>query len=184
MKVATRQLIAKLLISGVITKNNFKIDQLDLRDDIWLHSLFREKADVLMQDESTRASWEAVVYRKKSVMKLIWKNRSEYNHWHSTLFEEAGLRERGGLPINRMGRDYEAHLTNEVGAATRAFWLQFRPLGREAIPLTDERGDEEVGELVALSPLTASLRETWEGEPKYYVVILDRSTAKRPGSCG
>jgi len=151
------------------------------RDDIWLHSLFREHAALLREDEATRAARGALLYRDKTAMKLIWKNRSEYRNWDQRLFEEAQLREDTELPRNTMGRPYERRLSDEFGAETRVFWLPFKPLGGAAIPLTDDKGEGKIGEIFRLSPLTASLKNLWKGEPKYYVVLLGSPTIEDVG---
>lgn len=87
MKVAVGELIRRLLMDNIITKDSFPAREsrvMSLRDDIWLWSLLREwepgSADLIAQRIR-----DFVFYRDKSTVQLSWKTRTIYKKWKDIL---------------------------------------------------------------------------------------------------
>ena len=174
MKAAACILIGRLLNEAVITSDSFPVKKskvMCLRDDIWLWSLLREMEP--RDDPAVNAARDALLYRDKSVVTLLWKNRSVYRLLQEDLRRSAELREEK-LNNQQLGRDYERKLTRMLGNRTLAFWLKFQPVGDHVVPLTGEDGQAEVGELGRASALVGLLEKVWEKEPQYYVIILGK----------
>jgi HD superfamily phosphohydrolase len=172
VKVAVREAISSLLESNTINASSFALDALPLRDDPWLWLELRALYAKRPREASVQAALEAILYRRKSAMTLLWKNRATYNNWNEQLLSEAGLR---NLPRKKLGRKYERFISKQIGAEVRVFWLKFDPVRTEesaSVPLTDENGKEDLGELLGISTLTDVLAKIWEGEPRYFTVVL------------
>lgn len=168
MKVAARELISGLLKRRILSKECFPIErpeEMALRDDVWLWSLLRNVDHFLEPVE--RAAYRALVLREKDHTRLLWKNRNEYEECQENLKKAAGVRE-----VERFSRRYEDGLSVHLGFQSRVFWLPFRPIDKLVVPLTQEGGDGDEGELLDSSPLTRSLEEIWQGEPQYYVAVM------------
>jgi HD superfamily phosphohydrolase len=173
LKVAVREAISLLLRKKTIKPSSFALDVLPLQDDPWLWSELRKLHKASPKEPSVRAALRAILFRDKSAMTLFWKNRATYSNWNDQLLSEAGLRE---LAPAKLGRKYEHFISDKLGVDIRVFWLNFRPVEPAALPLTDENGDESIGELLDASNLTSLLNEIWSGEPRYFVVALDNVT--------
>jgi len=171
VKVAIREAISFLLRENTIQSSSFALDDLPLRDDPWLWSELRALYATDPKETSVRSALEAILYRRKDSMTLLWKNRATYNNWNEQLLLEEGLRE---LPLRKLGREYERVTTEKLGVDIRVFWLKFQPVESAVLPLTDENGveDGDNRELLDVSNLASVLDEIWKGEPSYFVVAL------------
>ncbi|MBI2840156.1 MAG: HD domain-containing protein [Acidobacteria bacterium] len=170
MKVATAELITRLLGRDIITKESFALNDkqsMPLRDDIWLWSLLRDHASDITKDPVGKAASAAVFFRDTCELRLLWKNRTEYNEWNTKAMLSAG---KSRMPVFK--RDYEESISRLLKAKVVTYWVKFKPVGDDVIPLSSEQGDKAFGDLAPSSRLIGSLAAIWEGEPQYYVVLL------------
>lgn len=182
---SARFLIRKLLCEKVITKRSFPVTEpakMALRDDVWLLSLLRSYKPQGRLDIATRTALDNLFFRKKENVTLLWKNRAAYNALHKQLQEQAGVREP--IKVDEiLRRGYEERLAQNLKATVSVFNLGFQPVEKGLVYLSDEKGGGVVGELVDHSTLIESLKKVWEGEPRYHVVVLGKSSAERDSLC-
>lgn len=175
MKVAAMELIAALLRCGTISKSDFPIDRPDtmaLRDDVWLWWLFRNDKQLEGESGTSKAARNALLYRNKDAITLLWKNRTVYHDLHKKLRGRGGW--RGNVHPNDLGRKYEEWLTDQLGLKAIVFWPGFKPVEERSVHLAGDNGEplQNPVELLEASPLTNSLKTVWDGEPQYYVILL------------
>jgi HD superfamily phosphohydrolase len=169
MKSAARLLISSLLQQGRITKDSFCVDDvgaMSLRDDVWLWSMLRDMETV---NDASTAARGLLLRREKQGVGLLWKRRSKYGEWQEKLKAAARVRE---IDTSRFGREYETWLSERLGCRVLVLWLRFNPIGKDAVSLTSDDGGKVLDELLAVSPLVASLEEMWQKEPQYYVILV------------
>jgi HD superfamily phosphohydrolase len=168
LKLAAVEVISKLFEKGIITKESLaEPSRMVFIDDPWLWSVVRQH--YLSFDKVTQRAAEALLFRSKKVMTLLWKNRHSYSIWNNELRKVADL-ER--VPLHRLTRSYEVYLREELNIEARFMYLRFSPLGNHTIHLCNERGSDEVGALQTLSPVAKALNDMWLGEPGYYIALL------------
>lgn len=171
MKVVALELIRRLLQQGKISKRSFRVSrpkEMLLRDDVWLWRLLRENKT---NDKTGKAATLALFERGKKGTTLIWKNRTEYNRLHNELRKRSGRRD-----IGRFSREYQDWIREKLRVQAFVFWLKFKPVGNDAVPLITDAG-KPAGDLIDVSHLVRSLSDVWAEEPQYYVVLIG-DTAK------
>ena len=176
LKVALQVLIKELLVASAITATTFAArtsDILALRDDIWLWSLLRERRTVGSGQEALNdAARAAVFHRDGSRVVLLWKHRSEYRAWWHPALRSADMREDTAIST---GRRYEQHLSAKLGVPAFVYVPSFEALGKRAIHLCDDDGNDLDTRLADESILVQSLSNIWGNEPAFYVVLLNVS---------
>lgn len=182
LKAATSLLIGYLLKKKKITKDSFpitKCEEMLFRDDVWLWNLLRSEA-VDQNDADVMRSRDALFERKKSGIILLWKNRTQYQKYHQQLEKKLTLRKELPTP-QKFGRAYEKFLSNKISLKSLVFWLPFQPHGQAKIRLIQEHGNGTEFEDDALnsSPLLRSLKDVWEKEPNYYIIIFGKANSDR-----
>lgn len=175
LRVAASELVSELLIGGEITPADFDLtnpEQVALRDDPWLWMELRE---IDAASPSLQAARRALLYRDKNAMTLLWKNRAQYQGMKARLEQVAGVHE---IPKLRLGRPYQKYISEKLEIPTRTFWLPFEPVSNQHVPLTDEGGSTDVGELRTQSRIVSSLHNVWSGEPQWYLVFLGKPSGE------
>jgi len=109
----------------------------------------------------------ALFREKRSNVALLWKNRAQFTRWWNNLLEAAQQR-----TITRFPREYEDFVTEKLGITTRCLWRSFRPVGNNAVPLTDENGENDLGDILGSSALLQSLNTVWAAEPQCYIAFF------------
>lgn len=168
VKVAASILIQSLLARKTIEPSAFSPTnpRLFAVDDVWLWSLLRGTE---WTDPVECAARDLLFYRATERTLLLWKDRSHWSDLQDRVKSRAGLRY---LTAADFGRKYERFASARLGQEVRVFFLHFKPLGKIAVPLTDENGDRDRGELLGHSALSDSLEAMWRREPQYYVVVF------------
>lgn len=169
MKVAATEVVGQMLMDSVITKDDFQVgsESMPLRDDTWLWSKIREWEP---SSDAARAAKRALLFRDNSQVTLLWKNRADYEQVQNTLRDASGKREIGS---SELGRKYEQELEKRLGVKAVCFWLSFKPVGADVVPVVSEAGEPR-RDLLGLSPLAGMLSQVWRGEPQYFVVLLGK----------
>jgi HD superfamily phosphohydrolase len=170
MKIAVRELIGRLLGEGIISAKSFPTDDprtMCLRDDVWLWSLLRDMP-IPSSDKALVAVRDVAIYRDmKPNLMLLWKHRSQYTHWRDRVLEASQKR-----TITKFNSQYEDVVSKKLGVKVLCLWLSFGPTGNNAVPLTSENGDDDLGDLMDSSALIRSLSGVWAHEPQGYVALF------------
>lgn len=189
LKVATAFLISGLLHNGTISHKEFPVKDhktMTLRDDVWLWSKLRDMHSTspkLPDPNIQQCCLDAVLFRKNGGITPLWKNRVEYQEvtaWLTQKLERAALAHE--INPQRFGPRYEQYISRKLDIPAVLYWCKFKPIDRDyPIPLTDDKkGVTEEGHLLASSPVTNGLRDIWDAEPQFYVVLLgEYSGAKK-----
>ena len=173
IKIAMREAISHMLGNGTIDRASFAMDDLPLRDDVWLWNRIRE-------DQSLDASLKnALLYRDKRCIVPLWKSRATFQKMTQRLANAANMRKGEKLESDWFLREYEAYISKRLSRKTRVMMLNFKPVDSSAIWLTDENGCEDAGELFDYSSMSTKLNAIWSGEPSFHVILLDTTPANR-----
>jgi hypothetical protein len=145
-----------------------------LRDDEWLWNIIRGSTEGA-EEGYIRYARDAVLYRDKSAMRLLWKDRTGYYKWHKELAEKSRLR-KGEIDVRvqKRGRDYEAYLSAKLGIRSSVFWLKFDPLGTETILCGDDKTGS-IKDIYELSEMLTCLKNVWDNELHYYIILFGDS---------
>ena len=149
-----------------------KPGEMALRDDVWLWSLFRE-SHLSAADAKLEAVREFVIYRNKEAVTLLWKHRTEYKKW---LNDYRSTSEQQEIRVAKLNRRYEEFLSKRLGQKAIVFRVSFRAVGHQRVPLTNETGDEDLGDILGSSELLASLQHVWEQEPQFYIILFGETS--------
>lgn len=174
VKLLLAFVIERLLADGRISKADFPVREppvMALRDDVWLWNLIRNWSPPAGSNEA--AARTALLYRDKSLVTLLWKNRAEYNDWMEDLAGDARMRD-----MEMFTPGYDEWLTKELGKRALTIWLKFSPTEKFMVPLTSEDGREARDELLEVSALAKSLSEVWEKEPQGYIILLGKPSGE------
>lgn len=171
MKTLTRFLIVKALERGLITKEHFNPanrHEFALRDDVWLWGILRGMEP---EDETTRMIQNAVFYREKKNVLNLWKNRPAYHALREQVERNAGVENFDYKPAE----SYGIELGNHLGVQALMFSVEFKPRGKNKIPLYSEKDKKLTGGNLAdenVSMLVADLEKIWKGEPQEFILLV------------
>lgn len=179
MQMLVMFLIEKALELKVITKEHFNpqnVEEFSLKDDVWLWNVLR---NIQTEDKYTKMVQRAVFYREKENILNLWKTRPYYHTLEAKVAEKA--RQVLPLDFNRT-ISYQKHLSGVGGMDMPAliFEIEFSPVGRKAIYLYSEAEGKLTGKnLIDVSKLVAGLKEIWDDEPKYFVLLVETNIRRR-----
>jgi HD superfamily phosphohydrolase len=168
MKAAATEVIGTMLMEEEICKGDFKVDSPEMtqRDDIWLWSKIRDW--VPRSSTAAVSARESLLLRDTRRLNLLWKSRADYDSVSTRLRERSGRR---SFSKGQFGRAYEARLEEKLGSKVVAFWLPFKPVGNDVVPIVSETGEPR-HDLLRLSPLVESLERVWSGEPQWFAIVF------------
>ncbi|MEK7664292.1 MAG: HD domain-containing protein [Patescibacteria group bacterium] len=179
VKMLVMFLVGKTLETKLIAKEHFNhqnVEEFALKDDIWLWNILRS---VQTEDKYTKLVQGAVFYRQKENILNLWKTRPYYH----ALQEEVAEKARQNLPLDfDKTISYQRHLSSvgNMDMPALIFEVKFDPVGKKAIYLYSEAEGKLTGKsLLDVSKLVSGLKEIWNDEPQYFVLLVEDNVKRR-----
>lgn len=165
------ELIGELIKRNVLRKEHFNPEDplFPLRDDIWLYGLIRgaDFSDDALLDKLRNA----LLFREKEYMLTLWKDRVGFQEMSELLQKKT---QRPVIhPELLLKPEYRKHILEEIGLWVMVYEPRLTVEPEIKIALYSEKNKRLNGAYFEkISKLLPSLREFWNNEPRYYVVLF------------